>query len=111
MPDFFQLKCTKFNFGWGCAPDPTGESPSSGWVGASCPLSKNTHPLSALQASIQLFPRPHHLSSLNQKVKMPMCPRTPRYPLMNWYPPLFRPTLRPDHCHLVTMNLILTHPE
>jgi len=24
-----------------------------------------------------------------------MCPRTPRYPLLNWYPPLFRPTLRP----------------
>jgi len=22
----FRLKCTKFNFGWGCAPDPTGEA-------------------------------------------------------------------------------------
>jgi len=85
-------------FRLGLRPRPHWGSPLAGWVGASCPFSKNQSPLSALRASIMhhsFFPRPHHFSPLNQKVKLPMCPRTSRYPLLNWYPPLFRPTLRP----------------
>jgi len=45
MP-IFQLQCTKFNFGWGSAPDPAGEltalpDPLAGGNGAHCPLPKN----------------------------------------------------------------------
>jgi len=45
----FRLKCTKFNFGWGYAPDPAGGAysaprPLAGGDEAGCPLPKNTAP-------------------------------------------------------------------
>ena len=83
MPDF-SAKMHQIQFRLGC-PRPHSGSPLAGWVRAVAP-SPRTHPFSALRASIQLFQRLHHLSPLNQKVKLPMCPRTPRYPLLNWYP-------------------------
>ena len=62
-------------------------SPLTGWVGAGCPLYPRTPPRSRpFGPQYSFFPRPHHLSPLNQKVKLPKCPRTPRYPLLNWYP-------------------------
>jgi len=45
-----RLKCTKFDFGWGSAPDPAGGAysappdPVAGGEGASCPLPKNPIP-------------------------------------------------------------------
>ena len=53
-----RLKCTKFNFGWGSAPDPAGGAysappdPLAGGEGTRCPLPKNPTPLSALRGSI-----------------------------------------------------------
>ena len=54
----FRLKCTKFHFGWGSAPDPAGEAysippdPLAGGKGASCPSPRTPPPLSALRALI-----------------------------------------------------------
>jgi len=52
-----QPKCTKFDFGWGCALDPAGGAyappdPIVSGEGASCPLPKTPSPLSALWALI-----------------------------------------------------------
>jgi len=52
-----RLKCTKFDFGWGCAPDPAGGPYSapqipSWWEGVGCSPSPRTQPpLSTLRAS------------------------------------------------------------
>ena len=73
MPDF-SAKMHQIQFRLGLRPiDPTGESCSwfgEGWLP---PLSKNTYPLSALQASIQLFSETSPSQPLNQKVKLPIC--------------------------------------
>jgi len=69
MPDFFQVKCTKFNFSWGCAADPTGRAYSTpldslahgrGWLPPPQELYPHFRPFvprfSALRASIMLQP-------------------------------------------------------
>jgi len=68
MPDF-SAKMHQIQFRLGLHPDPTGEPSIAGWVMAGCPLSKNTYTRSRpLGPRYSFFLRPHHLSSLNQKL-------------------------------------------
>jgi len=72
---------TKFNFGWGCAPDPTGE-PLAGWVGAGCPFSKNTHPALGPSGLDTAFSQTHHLSPQTKKSKC-LCAQG-RHVILSW---------------------------